>query len=128
MKALKTEDLQILLSQRLWANVVAILTQLDPPVAGDIFLSLPFEEQRVLFRRLPKDFAAKLVPVFPYYDAFVLLHTLPTEQMRLVMEGMNPIERLNFLDELPENAWQRWPGPLGLKAQAAFHENRVRSA
>jgi NitT/TauT family transport system ATP-binding protein len=80
---------------------------LDPTVAGDTFLSLPDEQQRALFRHLPIEAAAKLAPVFPSYDTFVLLHTLPTDQMKAVVEKMNPIERLNFLDELPEGSWQQ---------------------
>jgi hypothetical protein len=37
----------------------------------------------------------------------VLLHTLSTDQMAAVVDKMNPFERLNFLDELPEGAWRQ---------------------
>jgi NitT/TauT family transport system ATP-binding protein len=107
MKPPRAEELQTILSQRQWNRAAAILTRLDPTVAGDTFLSLPDEQQRALFRHLPIEAAAKLAPVFPSYDTFVLLHTLPTDQMKAVVEKMNPIERLNFLDELPEGSWQQ---------------------
>jgi NitT/TauT family transport system ATP-binding protein len=107
MKPPRAEELQTILSQQRWSRAAAILTRLDPTVAGDAFLSLPDEQQRALFRHLPIEAAAKLAPVFPSYDTFVLLHTLPTDQMKAVVEKMNPIERLNFLDELPEGSWQQ---------------------
>lgn len=86
---------------------MAILSGLDPAVAADAFLSLPYEDQQVLFRRLPAGFAAKMAPLFPYYHTFVLLHSLPLEGMTAVVEEMHPIERANFLDELPEEAWRQ---------------------
>ena len=102
----KTEELQTILAQGRMDRAIAILQRLDPTVAADTFMSLPYEEQQNLFRRLPIEFLAKLAPIFPYYHTFVLLHTLPREQMTAVVEKMNPIERSTFLDELPEDAWQ----------------------
>jgi NitT/TauT family transport system ATP-binding protein len=87
-------------------RAVAILARLDPSVAADTFMSLPYEEQRVLFGRLPIEFSSRLAPIFPYYHTFVLLQTLPRDQMTAVVEKMDPIERSMFLDELPEEAWQ----------------------
>ena len=107
MKGPRAEELQTILAQGRLDRAVAILQRLDPTVAADTFISLPYEHQRVLFRRLPTEFAARLAPIFPYYDTFVLLHTLSNEQMTAVVERMNPIERSMFLDELPEGAWQQ---------------------
>jgi hypothetical protein len=44
-----------------WERAVAILDRLDPTVAADVFLSLTYENQQVLFRRFPVEFAAKAV-------------------------------------------------------------------
>jgi Mg/Co/Ni transporter MgtE len=97
----RTEELQAILAQGRSDRAVAILQRLDPKVAADTFMSLPYEEQPVLFRRLPIEFAAKLAPIFPYYHTFVLLHSLVNDRMTAVVEKMNPIERSIFLDELP---------------------------
>ena len=70
-------------------------------------LGLPFEEQQVLFRIMPDDFAATLVSRFPYYHSYVLLHTRTIESLRAIIDKMQPDERLLFFDELPEEAWQR---------------------
>src|ERR1035441_5380208 len=105
MKRARAEELQTILSQGRLDRAVAILEKLDPTVAADAFLSLPWESQQILFQRLPIEFAARLAPIFPYYETFVLLHTLPKEQMIAVAEQMNPIELSNFLEELPEPSW-----------------------
>ena len=107
MKPTRPEELQTILSQGRWERAAALLGRLDPTVAADVFLSLPYEEQQTLFRHLPADLAAKLAPVFPYYHTFVLLHSLPPNDMATVVAQMNPIERTNFLDALPESSWRQ---------------------
>jgi NitT/TauT family transport system ATP-binding protein len=107
MKRPRAEELHTIVAHGRLGRAVAILQQLDPTVAADTFLTMPYEEQQVLFGRLPAEFAAKLAPIFPYYHTFVLLHTLSNEQMTAVVDKMNPIERANFIDELPETAWQQ---------------------
>lgn len=106
-EAAKAEELHTILSHGRSGQAVAILNQLDPAVVADVFLRLPYEEQQFLFRQLPVEFAAKVVPIFPYYHTFVLLHTLTPHEMNAVVEKMHPIERSNFLDGLPEGAWQQ---------------------
>jgi NitT/TauT family transport system ATP-binding protein len=119
MKPPRAEELRTILSQGRWERAVAILTGLDPAVAADAFLSLPNEEQEFLFRRLPVAFAAKLASIIPYYDTFVLLHTLSVDEMAAIVEEMNPIDRLSFLDGLPESAWQQIIKELSEKERAA---------
>ena len=96
-----------MLSQGHWDQAVALLQQLGPAAAADVMMEAPFEEQRVLFRVMPEDFAATLVSHFPYYHSYVLLHTRSMEHLRAIIDKMHPGERLLFLDELPGEAWQR---------------------
>jgi NitT/TauT family transport system ATP-binding protein len=107
MKLLEAEELHTVISRGHWDRAIAILARLDPTVAADALLDLPHHEQENLFGRLPAEFAARLIPALPYYDAFILLHTVPLAHMRAVVERMKPIERSNFLDELPEFSWQQ---------------------
>ena len=107
MKGPRAEELQTIVAQGRLDRAAAILQRLDPTVAADTFMSMPYEDQQVLFRRLPIDFAAALAAIFPYYHTFVLLHALQSDQMTAVVEKMNPIERSRFFDELPEVAWQQ---------------------
>ena len=115
MKQPRDEELQTIIAQGRLDRAVAILQRLDPAVAADTFMSLPYEQQQVLFRRLPSEFAAKLAPIFPYYQTFVLLHALSNDQMIAVVEKMNPIERSTFLDELPEEIWHQITSELEKK-------------
>jgi len=113
----RPDELQTVLAEGHLDRAAAILERLDPTVAADTFLSMPYEKQQALFRRLPVEFAAKLAPVLPYYDTFVLLHTLPNDRMIEVVERMNPLELSTFLDELPEEAWQQITTELAAKAE-----------
>src|SRR5580704_16341597 len=107
MKFPRAEELQTILDRGQLDRAIGVLQQLDPAVAADAFMSTPWKQQQVLFRRLPIEFAAQLAPVFPYYHTFVLLRSLPGDQMSAVVGKMHPIERSTFLDELPEENWQQ---------------------
>jgi NitT/TauT family transport system ATP-binding protein len=107
MNPIRAEELQAILDQGRWGRAVSILKRLDAPVAADAFLSIPHEQQKTLFRELPVEYAAKLASAFPYFDAFILLRALPAAQMKAVLDKMNPVERLNFLEELPEDSWRQ---------------------
>ncbi len=119
MKAPPAEELQTILAHGRVDRAAAIVGRLDPAVAADAVMSLPYPEQQILFRRLPVEFAARLAPVFPYYHAFVLLHSLPLDQMVAVVDHMGTAERCNFLDELPEGTWQQMVTELGQGPAAA---------
>jgi len=99
--------LRELLTQGHTDQALAVLRQFDSAAAAEFMFSLPFEQQQALFRVLPSDFAASLVSLFPYYHSYVLLHTRPIEDLRAIIDEMVPGERLQFFDELPEEAWQR---------------------
>jgi NitT/TauT family transport system ATP-binding protein len=107
MSAAAVDKLREIIAQSHWEQAVALLQRVDPEEAADLLMSLPFEQQQTLFRRLPVDFAAKLAGIFPYYHAYVLLHSLAIQEMRAVVDKMHPGERMHFFDELPEEAWQR---------------------
>ena len=93
-------------ARREWKTAVGLLRQLVPSVVADFVVSLPYEEQRALFGKLPVDLAAVLVSHFPYYHAYVLLHSRPAREMRTIIDVMSADERAHFFDTLPEEAWQ----------------------
>jgi NitT/TauT family transport system ATP-binding protein len=106
MNSPTAEKLQELLSQGRSDYAVALLQRLGPDVAADSVMRIPFEEQQIVFRALPVDFAAILVSRFPYYHSYVLLHSRPVEELRAIIAKTRPEERHQFFDELPEEAWQ----------------------
>jgi NitT/TauT family transport system ATP-binding protein len=102
-----TERLRILTSHSQWSEAAALLQTCSASDAAEALRGLPFEQGRLLFRRLPLDVTAAIVPRFPYYDQYVLLHSLPLKGMRALIGKINPDDRMRFFDELPEEAWQR---------------------
>lgn len=128
MKRSRAEELQTILAQGRLDRAVTILQRLDPTVAADTFMRTPYEEQKVLFRRLPIEFAATLAAILPYYHTFVLLQTLSNNHMNAVVEKMNPIERSMFLDALPEEAWQQITNELSEQQPAAILEEEPSTA
>jgi predicted NAD/FAD-binding protein len=55
-----------------WDEAAALLQLFSPEDAAAILHKLSFEQQQPLFRRIPLDTAASLLPRFPYYDQYVL--------------------------------------------------------
>ena len=90
-----------------WDEAAALLQTLPPEDAAGILRKLSFDQQQPLFRRIPLDTAASLLPRFPYYDQYVLLHSRTGEDMRALVDKIDPDDRMRFFDELPEEAWQR---------------------
>src|ERR1700736_3010443 len=101
------ERLQNAVAQARWNEAVALLQTCDAIQAAVALGNLPFEQQQSLFRHLPLELAAVVAAQFPYYHEYVLLHSLPAEKMRALVDKLNPDDRLRFFDELPEEAWKR---------------------
>lgn len=106
MSPIDSEQIRRAIAAGRWQAAVEQLRVMGPGAAADLLMLLPFDEQQSLFRRLPANIAAPLIPIFPYFHAYVLLHSKPVEEMRQVVEQMNQAELDHFLDALPEEAWQ----------------------
>jgi NitT/TauT family transport system ATP-binding protein len=117
------DKLRAVLSQSRWNEAIALMGGLDPDDTASLLMSLPFEQQQELFRKLPVDLAAKLVATFPYYHAYVLLHTRPVADIAFIVNQMHPGERMHFFDELPQEAWQALMDELAAaRPDEASHE------
>jgi NitT/TauT family transport system ATP-binding protein len=106
MTHLPNEKLRTLLAQGQWQPLLESLKEQTPAAAANFLMSVPFEDQQTLFRKLAPDFAATLIVHFPYYHSYVLLHSRPVAEMCAIVDKMNSAERDLFLDALPEEAWQ----------------------
>jgi NitT/TauT family transport system ATP-binding protein len=95
------------LAQGRWDEGTTLLRNSDTAQTAEALSTLSFEQQQLLFLHLPLDLAAKVLPHFPYYQQYVLLHSRSKEQMRAIVDLMSPEARMRFLDELPEEAWRR---------------------
>jgi hypothetical protein len=57
---------------------------------------LSFDQQQPLFRRISPDTAASLLPRFPDYDQYALLHSRTGEEMRAVVDKLIPMTACSF--------------------------------
>ncbi|HXA56157.1 MAG TPA: AAA-associated domain-containing protein [Candidatus Acidoferrum sp.] len=101
-----TQQLREAVAEGHWDAAIESLRADKPSKAATAIQALPYEQQKRLFRRLPTDLAARLVPAFPYYHAYVLLHSLPMAEIVAILDAMHPTERDDFLEALPEETWQ----------------------
>jgi NitT/TauT family transport system ATP-binding protein len=108
------EKLQQVLAQGGSAHVVRLLARLHADVAADWLMSIPLEGQRTVFRAMPPEQAARLIEVFPYYHGYVLLRSRPVGEISAILDHMSAGARVEFFEELPENAWQSLVDDLAL--------------
>ena len=106
MKPPLAERLEKIVAQGRFDRALALLERLGATEAASLLMAIPFSEQQKLFDALPVPLAARLAGQFPYYHAYVLLQSRPVKELRLIIDEMLPGERMQFLDELPEEAWQ----------------------
>lgn len=106
MKPPMAEKLEELITERRFGRAVALLERLQPPEAAHLMMAMPFPPQQTLFVTLPAPLAAALAGQLPYYHAYVLLQSRPARELRAIVDHMKPGERIQFLDELPEEAWR----------------------
>jgi len=114
--------LRDLLARRQWDKVLEAFQQIAPLAAANFLSSLPFEQQRALFRRLDDSLAAGVVSHLPYYHAYVLLHARPPAEMRAIIDRMDAPKREAFLDELPEETWKDFMAELSQAAAQSATE------
>ncbi|HEX4001797.1 MAG TPA: AAA-associated domain-containing protein [Candidatus Acidoferrales bacterium] len=110
--------LQELVSQRQWDQALDELRSLEPSAAAEAIRKLSFGRQRGLFARLPVAYAASLITYFPYYLAYVLLHSRPAAEMGAILDQMDATNRERFLEELPEETWRHLMNELA-RAESA---------
>jgi NitT/TauT family transport system ATP-binding protein len=99
-------ELRDLVAQARWDAVTELLRHYKPNKASDAILALPFEQQRLLFRRVPAELAAVFAAYFPYFHTYVLLYSLATPEIAAIVAAMSSADREEFLDALPEESWQ----------------------
>ncbi len=102
-----------LVKQQRWPEIIAALRTLPSADAAAMIESLDHEQQQILFRELPLDLAAVVLGHFPYYHQYVLLHARTRQDIRAILDEMPHDERMQFLDELPEEAWERLEEEIG---------------
>src|SRR5579864_2518095 len=96
-----------------WQDAAAALAKMPRDEAADFLACLPDLAQQKVFSLLPVAAAAGVLTHFPYYLQYVLLHTRSADDIRVILDELPPDERMQFFDELPEEAWRRLANEIG---------------
>ena len=110
---MQTERIFDLVNQNRWPEAITAIAKLPPSDAASLIAELPDDDQQALFAELPVELAAQILGYFPYYLQYVLLHTRQPSDMRAILDEMSANDRMQFLDELPEEAWQQLEEEIG---------------
>jgi len=115
-----TGPIHELVTREHWQDAAAALAQMPKQEAAEFIVCLPDHAQQKLFGALPLDAAAGVLAHFPYYLQYVLLHTRTPGDMRTILDELPHDEKMQFFDELPEEAWQTLEQEIGeIKPPAA---------
>jgi NitT/TauT family transport system ATP-binding protein len=109
----QTTQISSWIKQERWPEILGALQKMAPAEAAGGIAALNDEEQQALFRALPPRLAGSILGHFPYYHQYVLLHTRPPAEMRAILDEMPPNDRMQLLDALPEEAWERLEEEIG---------------
>ena len=110
---MQTSLIHELVTREHWAEAASGLAKMPRAEAAQFLICLADHAQQKVFAALPVNVAAGLLAHFPYYLQYVLLHTRSTEDMRTILEELPSDERMQFFDELPEEAWQTLEEEIG---------------
>ena len=100
-------DVGALLKERRYDQLRNALIELEPADVADLIAGLEEEESAVTFRLLPRDLAAD---VFSYFDAEqqeILISRIGTERLAVLINEMDPDDRIVLFEELPAEVASR---------------------
>jgi magnesium transporter len=95
------EKLRQTISHKDWQGLRDTLVELHPSDVADLIVALPSEEDAFVFRMLPKEHAGQVFSYLPPDHQEELIASLTNEQVRTVLQTMNPDDRTRLLEEMP---------------------------
>ncbi|MDO9559443.1 MAG: magnesium transporter [Syntrophales bacterium] len=100
-------EIEEMIEGRRWQELQELLPDLPGPDLADLLVEIGERKRIVILRLLPRDL---LPEVFSYLDASVkedILKALTDEETRVILAGLTPDDRTDFLEELPGQAIQK---------------------
>ncbi len=100
-------EIEEMIEGRRWQELQELLPDLPEPDLADLLVEIGERKRIVILRLLPRDL---LPEVFSYLDASVkedILKALTDEETRVILAGLTPDDRTDFLEELPGQAIQK---------------------
>lgn len=92
-----------LLQTRKFTELKEILIDWAPADIADLVLSLPDEEQVLLFRLLPNELAADVFEYLDFDTQISFIRTMSRENVTEILNEMSPDDRTALFEEMPAN-------------------------
>jgi magnesium transporter len=105
--ALVGPDIVEMIHDRQFVELRRALSSLTPYSVAEIFTDMSPEDVAVVFRILPRGFAADVFEYMPFEAQEPLLHNLGQESVAAVLNEMAPDDRTALLEELPGRVTER---------------------
>lgn len=96
-----------LIKNRKWREVRNILEKNPPPAVADLLISLDKSESLIVFKILPREFAADVFAYLNPEQKDTLLQSLNDKEAQQLITELDPDDRTELFSELPAAATQR---------------------
>lgn len=96
-------DISDLIDQRKMGQVRQVLMDLYDPEISDLLLEIPPQHQVVIMRLLPRERAAEVFAHLEQDEQEKLAQILSTEQVAQIFNEMDADDRVDFLEDAPED-------------------------
>jgi magnesium transporter len=100
-------ELADLIAKRDFNQLREILCAFPVQDVAEIFTDLKPDDEAVLMRLLPRDFAAEVFQYLSVEDQEEMLHSLGNEEVAQILDDIPPDDRTALLQELPASATQK---------------------
>ncbi len=100
--------------KRKWSQLRKYLSEKPAPEIADLLLELEKNRRVIVFRLLPRQFAAEVFSYLESRERDALLMDLTDQETRQLLADLKPDDRTDLLEELPGQVTQRLLNLLGL--------------
>jgi magnesium transporter len=101
------EAMKILFAEKKFFDLKRLLTHALAADIVEIIKSLEISEQVILFRLLSKETASEVFSLLAHEEQEVLLEHFGMDRVKEIIEGMEPDDRTELFDELPDKMVRR---------------------
>ena len=107
LKELLGPEIEEVVRDKDYSSLKDVISEWEAPEIADLLLSLPVEEQPILFRLLDRKKAAAVFTYLPSEQQEQLLRSLAAEHVRTLLDELEPDDRTKLFEELPAQVTQR---------------------
>ncbi len=107
LKELLGPEIRELIQNKDYNGLKEGVSEWEAPEVADLLLSLPEEDQPILFRLLPRQKAADVFAYLPSEQQQQLLQSLTTDHVRHLLNELDPDDRTKLFEELPAPVTQQ---------------------